>query len=56
MYQHMYDETSEQYDVAWDAALHEQDASSLPPPPLEDLSHDTDTTETPEVETILQDY
>lgn len=43
MYQHVYDETTEDYDVAWDAAKHEQSGGSLPPPPpQEDLFTDTD--------------
>ena len=32
----MHDETVDNYDVAWDAAVHEQSGKSLPPPLLED--------------------
>ena len=31
MYQHIYGETEEDYDVAWDATKHEQSTGSLPP-------------------------
>ena len=45
MYQHIRDdEQTEDYDVAWDSAMHEQHASSVPPP-LEDSTLDTDATE-----------
>lgn len=42
MYQHIYGDTAEDYDVAWDATKEEQSTGSLPPPPPEYLPTDFD--------------
>lgn len=53
MFQHMRDrEQSEDYTVAWDSALHEQHASSLPPPG-QDIPVDTDETEAAYSEVVM---
>lgn len=45
MYQHIYGKTTEDYDVVWDAAKHEQSTGSLPPSPPEYLPPDIDATD-----------
>lgn len=45
MYQHIYGETEEDYDIAWDATKHEQSTGSLPPPPPEYLPTDIDASD-----------
>lgn len=46
MYQHIYGETAEDYDVAWDATKHEESTGSLPPPPPEYLpTNDSDASD-----------
>ena len=50
MFQHIHNkEQSEEYTVAWDSAMHEQHAGSVPPPG-QDVPLDTDETDAyPEV-------